>query len=118
MKLLPDTLAAICFKRQILDLGRQTGEIRDPDFRAELKLVEKDVHKLVRRDIQSHYDTLIQQLQASGDIHDHRMVYRTLQKLGRKKGMAPNGPRPLPLLRLPSGETASTLVEQQHLWLQ
>ena len=118
VKLLPDTLAAVCFKRQILDLGRQTGEIRDPAFRAELKLVEKEVYRLVRRVIQSHYDSLIHQLQASGDIHDHRMVYRTLQKLGRKKGMAPNGPRPLPLLKMPSGETASTIVEQQHLWLQ
>ena len=118
IQLQSDTLEAIRFKRQILDLGRNTAEIQDAEFRKELKLVEKEVHKLVRRDIQSYYDSLIQQLQASGDIHDHRMVYRLLQKLGRKKGQAHAGPKPLPLLKMPSGETARTFAEQQNLWLQ
>ena len=64
------------------------------------------------------YDNLLQQLQASGDIHDHRLVYRILHKLGRKKGQAPAGPRPLPMLRTKDGQPASTYVEQQRIWMQ
>ena len=117
IQLQPDTLGAIQFKRQALDLGRSTGEIADEAFKSELKHIEKDVNRLVRRDVQAHYDDLLQQLQASGDIHDHRMVYRLLHKLGRRKGQAPPGPRPLPLLRASSGQVASTFAEQQNLWM-
>ena len=117
IQLQPDTLSAIQFKRQALDLGRSTGELADKAFKSELKHIEKDVNRLVRRDVQAHYDDLLQQLQASGDIHDHRMVYRLLHKLGRRKGQAPAGPRPLPLLRASSGRVASTFAEQQNLWM-
>ena len=103
--------------RQVLDLGRSSVELADVAFKAELKHIEKDVNRLVRRDVQAHYDALLQQLQTSGDIHDHRMVYRLLHKLGRRKGQAPVGPRPLPLLRASSGQVARTFAEQQNLWM-
>ena len=108
-----DALEAVRFKRQVFDLGRRLNKIQDPLFRAELNLIEKEVHQLVRRDIQQHYDTLVQQLQQSGDISDHRMVYRLLTRLGRKKGQGPKGPKPLPMLRSPDGTKACTYEDQQ-----
>ena len=69
-------MEAVRFKRQVLNLGRNTGEIQAPMFREELKHCERLVHKLVRRDVQSHSDDLLRQLQASGEISNHRLVYR------------------------------------------
>ena len=92
--------APMAFKRQILDYGRSIGDIHEPGFR-ELKQVEKEVAKLMRKDIASFYDQLLADIQASGEMADHRMVYRLLMRLGRQKSSAPSGPRPLPLLRTP-----------------
>jgi len=112
-----DTHALIAFKRQALDYGRKNGVIHDSCFRNELKLVEKEVAKLVRRDTQKHYDQVLAQLDAAGEMSNHRLVYRILHRLGRKKGGTPPGPRPLPMLRKPDGTHAQSYNEQQMMWM-
>eukprot|EP00435_Cladocopium_sp_Y103_P030710 s1969_g7.t1 len=117
IQLTPDTLKAIQFKRHVLDFGRATGCIAYPCFKAELKEIEKHVHKLVRHDVQEYYSALIRQLEKAGEMSNHRLVYRLLQKLGRKKGGKPPGPRPLPVLRKDDGTMASSFQEQQQIWM-
>ena len=112
-----DTHALIAFKRQALDYGRKNGVIQDKCFREELKQVEKEVAKLVRRDTQRHYDQVLAKLDAAGEMANHRLVYRMLHRLGRKKGGTPPGPRPLPMLRKPDGTHAQSYTEQQTMWM-
>eukprot|EP00435_Cladocopium_sp_Y103_P035098 s3646_g9.t1 len=116
--IMPDTLRAIQFKRHILDFGRKTGAIAYPCFKHELKEVEREVHRLVRRDVQTFYAALLGQLEQAGEMSNHRLVYRILQRLGRKKGGKPPGPRPLPVLKREDGTAATNYAEQQAIWLK
>lgn len=115
------TKDAIALKRQCLDYGRFTGEIHDHDhdhaFKQELRHLEKAMNSLLRKDIQLHYDQLVSQLQHAGELSNHRLVYRILRNLGRKKGTKPAGPRPLPMLQKPDGSYAKTFDEQQQVWM-
>ena len=65
-----------------------------------------------------YFSSLLDHLQASGEIHNHRLVYRLLHRIGRKKGQPPAGPKSLPLLKKADGTIASTFEEQQRTWLQ
>ena len=116
IQLLPPTLEAIAFKRNVLDAGRRLNLFGAEDFRQELRDLEKQVASLVRGDIQAHYDALLAQLEAAGEMANHRLLYRLLQRLGRRKKAAPSGPRPLPILRQSDGTTAQTYHDQQVLW--
>ena len=111
------TKDAIAFKRQCLDYGRRTGAILDAEFKQELRLLEKDVNRLVRHDIQQHYDRLVMQWQEAGELSNHRLVYLLLSRLGRKKGTKAVGPRPLPMLRKPDGTFTQSFQEQQQVWM-
>eukprot|EP00435_Cladocopium_sp_Y103_P046244 s495_g13.t1 len=113
-----DTLEAISFKRHVLDFGRKTNAMTQTCFKSELKEIEKTVHALVRRDVQQYYADLIQQLEAAGEMANHRLVYRLLQQLGRKKGAKPPGPKPLPVLKRDDGTSATSFEEQQMIWLK
>ena len=73
---------------------------------------------MVRRDVQAYYDGLLERLDNAGEMHNHRLVYRLLNRLGRKKGGAPSGPKPLPMLQRPDHTYATTFEEQQHIWMQ
>ena len=110
------TQEAIAFKRNVLDAGRRLGLFGHEPFRQELRDLEKSVAQQVREDIQAHYDALIAQLEDAGEMANHRLLYRLLQRLGRRKKAAPVGPRPLPTLRSPDGGTAQTYHDQQIIW--
>jgi len=113
----PDTLALIVLKRQALDYGRANHELTHPPFKQELRQLEKEVRRKVRRDTQVFYDALLDQLDQAGELHNHRLMYQLLTRLGRKKGGKPPGPRPLPMLKKPDGSLAATYTEQQHIWM-
>ena len=118
IKLRESTLSAIAFKRHILDYGRQQGCMHQPDFKSQLKLLEKDVAARVNTDIQQFYDDLLAQLQASGEASNSRLLFRILHRLGRKKTASPAGPRPLPMLQTKQGTFATSFQEQQQTWMQ
>ena len=111
----PDTLALIALKRQALDYGRAHQELNHPPFKAELRQLEKLVHCKVRRDTQVFYDALLDRLDRAGELHNHRLMYQVLTRLGRKKGGKAPGPRPLPMLKkegLPKGLQCPVLEYQ------
>ena len=113
----PDTLALIALKRQALDYGRAHQELNHPPFKAELRQLEKLVHCKVRRDTQVFYDALLDRLDRAGELHNHRLMYQVLTRLGRKKGGKAPGPRPLPMLKKEDGSFAATFDEQQQMWM-
>jgi hypothetical protein len=113
----PDTLALIALKRQALDYGRAHQELNHPPFKAELRQLEKLVHSKVRRDTQVFYDALLDRLDRAGELHNHRLMYQVLTRLGRKKGGKAPGPRPLPMLKKEDGSFAATFDEQQQMWM-
>ena len=115
-RLSESTLNLIALKRSCLDYGRANGLMADPCFKQELKNLEHDVRRLVNADQKAFYAQLVQQLADAGDLHDARMVYRLLTRLGGKKAKSA-GPRPLPLLRQ-QGEAITTFSAQQRLWLR
>ena len=53
------TLHAIAFKRSCLDFGRKTGAIHDPDFKNQLREIEKQVKKMVCQDTRKFFDGLL-----------------------------------------------------------
>ena len=116
--LTPKTLSLIALKRQALDYGRNSGDIYHPPFKAELRLLEKDVHKHVRADIQSYYDILLERLDKAGELHNHRLMYKILNRLGRKKAGCRKGPRPLPMLQKSDGTCAESYRDQQTIWMR
>ncbi|CAL1144617.1 unnamed protein product, partial [Cladocopium goreaui] len=117
IKLQPDTLAIIALKRQALDYGRAHKELDHPPFKEELRQLEKLVHCKVRRDTQAFYDALLDRLDHAGELHNHRLVYQLLTRLGRKKGGKAPGPKPLPMLKKEDGTFAATYDEQQRMWM-
>ena len=73
---------------------------------------------MVTTDIRAFYDDLLQQIQTSGELANHRLVFRILHRLGRKKGASATGPKPLPMIQKPDGTTASSYLDQQQTWMQ
>ena len=115
-RLRESTRNLIALKRSCLDYGRQNSLMTDESFKAQLKLLEKDVRRQVHIDQQQFYDDLVQQLAAAGDLHDACTVYRTLTRLGAKKGNK-QPIRSLPALQTDGGPVTS-FAQQQQLWLK
>ena len=69
------TLSLIQLKRSVLDFGRQCETMMDPEFKHQLKLIEKEVRNMVKADQQSFFEDLILSMKDSGDIKDLQMVY-------------------------------------------
>ena len=86
-------------------------------LKEELRQLEKLVHCKVRRDTQAFYDALLDRLDHAGELHNHRLVYQLLTRLGRKKGGKAPGPKPLPMLKKEDGTFAATYDEQQRMWM-
>lgn len=76
----PDTLDAIAFKRQILDLGRSTGEITDAALK--LNLRSSSAKSIDWSSVTFRVSMIT--FWSSFNPH-HRLVYRILQRLGRRK---------------------------------
>ena len=112
------TVEAIRFKRSCLDFGRRTGSILHEDFKQELKAIEKDVRKLVCKDIRSYFDGLLDEMEKDSLLGDFRAVYRALTRFGSKKSKQPSKGRPLPLLEKPDGSFATSFKEFQEIWLR
>ena len=113
-----DTLDAIAFKQHILDCGRSMQLMTDPDFKIELKAIEKHVRKLVARDLREFYDQILVHLQEAGHLSDHKQMFRMLGRLGGKKHKMKLSARPLPMLKTPDGAPVQSFAQQQTLWME
>ena len=117
-KLTETTIALIQLKRSALDYGRYHGILKDDSYRSEIKSLESQVRKAVREDQKHFYDNLVDQLKNADELHDFRLVYRLLSRLGGRP-MHKSGQRnPLPLLRKGEGDPIGSYREQQRMWLQ
>lgn len=117
-KLTENTLALIQLKRSALDYGRQHDVLKDEEFKAEMKKLESQVRKAVREDQRTFYDQLVDQLRDAGELHDHRLMYRLLSRLGGRPAHKTGQRRPLPLLKQKGGDPMRSFEEQQRAWLQ
>ena len=111
------TIDKIAFKRHLLDVGRAWGLMTDPEFKLELRQVEKIVRTAVYQDLACFYDQLLVQLQNADQAADAKQMFRILDRLGRKRAKQ-GGPRPLPLLRGPDGQAVQSFHQQQQVWLK
>ena len=68
-QLSPGTLAAIGFKRHILDCGQAWDLMKDPAYKVELKALEQEVKQKVYGDLQIFYDQLRVSLLDQPQIH-------------------------------------------------
>ena len=110
--------ALIALKRSCLDYGRSTGELCQPDFRAEMRSLENQVRKLVWRDSRVFFDKLLDQIDEANGLSDHRTVFKTLVRFGSRKAKQSHAGRPLPLLKNDRGEFARNFQEQQQIWVK
>ena len=116
-QLTPATVEMISFKRHLLDVGRAWNLMTDPEFKTQLRQVEKVVRAAVYRDLQNFYDQLLVRLQHADQAADAKQLYRILDRLGRRKAKQ-GGPRPLPMLRAPDGSVVQSFHQQQQVWLK
>ena len=112
------TCNLIAFKRSVLDFGRACGVLHEPDIRAHLKAIEKEIHQRVREDQQAFYDELVQQLAAQGDLNNYKFVFKLRTRLGGRPGHKHAGGKALPLLQPPGSEPLKTFEDQQQYWLR
>ena len=117
-RLSESTRNLIAFKRSILDYGRRHDLLQQPELRAHLKSIEKEVHARVQTDQRAYYDELIQQLAEQGELHNYKFVYNLLVRLGGRPGHKFAGGKALPILRPPGQEPLKTYAEQQMHWLR
>ena len=110
------TINLIAFKRQVLDMMRSVSLEEKPEYKDHLKHIETQLRPMIADDQRHWYDSWLQEVQRSGDIHDHKMMFGKLTRLGRKKTGIASGPRPLPKLVLPDGEVARSVEQCQHTW--
>jgi hypothetical protein len=75
----------IAFKRHLLDGGRAWNLMTDPEFKTELRHVEKIVRAAVHQDIACFYDQLLVRLQQADQAADAKQLYCILDRLGRRK---------------------------------
>ena len=113
-----ETLQAIAFKRSCLDYGRKSGALHDPEFRAQLKEIEKQIKKMVCSDTQKFFDCLLAGLDDALGRGDFKELYRTLIRFGSKRIKQQHRGRPLPVLKKPDGSLAQTFDQQQMVWLE
>eukprot|EP00435_Cladocopium_sp_Y103_P051720 s604_g16.t1 len=112
------TLDLIAFKRQVLQLYRLHDFSACPILKEELKQLDQLIKPKVQADQQAWYDDWLQQIQDSGDIHDHRTLFAKLQRLGRKKKTTGSGMRPLPILQDHDGNIVRTFAACQEVFCE
>ena len=109
------TLEGIQLKRQMLDMARRQG-FDDPLLLAEIKNIEKILRPMVLFDQREWYARWLDGIDEAGRAHDTAMLYKKLQRLGRRKKDLGKGPRPLPKLRVSSDRHAQSYEECQQIW--
>ena len=110
------TLNGILLKRQALALFRLEVDMHDSLVAAELKILEKDLRPMVRRDQQQWYAHWLEDIDQVASHHDAAQLYRKLQRLGRRKNSLDKGPRPLPQLKDSQGGNATSFEQCQRIW--
>eukprot|EP00435_Cladocopium_sp_Y103_P025065 s1548_g6.t1 len=110
------TIDLISLKRQALGMFRLPEFSNCQMLKDELKLLDKMIRPKVAADQQRWYDEWLRQIEEAGDIHDHRTMFSKLQRLGRKKKAQASGPRPLPMLKDPSGDLAKSFSQCQEIF--
>ena len=111
------TLDTIAFKRHILDCGRAWALMTHPDFKEELKIVERQVRRMVTEDLQIMFDQILVHLQEAGQLSDHKQMFRMLTRLGGRRHKTKLPAKPLPMLKTPQGEAVTSFAQQQQLWM-
>ena len=109
------TIAGIQLKRQMLDMMRRQDFV-DPLLQQEIKTIEGILRPLVKRDQQEWYAVWLEGINEAGAKFDSAMVYKKLQRLGRRKKCLDKGPKPLPRLKVAENEFAQSFVECQETW--
>jgi len=109
------TIAGIQLKRQALDMARSQG-FQDESLVAELKCLEKVVRSMVLADQKKWYADWLDSINDDWAQHDVALVYKKLQRLGRRKKDLSKGPRPLPRLKTSEQGFATTFEECQQVW--
>ena len=109
------TIAGIQLKRQALDMARSQG-FQDESLVAELKCLEKVVRLMVLADQKKWYADWLDSINDDWAQHDVALVYKKLQRLGRRKKDLSKGPRPLPRLKTSEQGFATTFEECQQVW--
>ena len=112
------TVNLIAFKRQVLQMMRQTVGTEQDCLKSELREIEKQLRKMVCADQRHWYDEWLAQIDQSHRKHDVADVYKRLQRLGRKKKAGAAGPRPLPLLQDQNGTAIESYAQMQHVWCE
>ena len=111
------TINFIQFKRQVLQMIRGAAHDEAGSLVEQLRSIEKEVRKQVQKDQQQWYDDWVRGIQASGEVHDHKQVFRKLIRLGRKRSGMP-AQRPLPMLKTTDGRMAKDFPEVQEIFCQ
>ena len=109
------TLNGIQLKRQMLDMMRKQ-DFDDPLLHDEMKTIESIVRPMILHDQKQWYADWLDGINEAGAQHDTAMVYKKLQRLGRRKKSLEKGPRPLPRLRVVDDKFAQTFEECQETW--
>ena len=112
------TTNLIAFKRQVLQMVRNAEGQEMEELKTELKEIEKQLRSMISKDQRAWYDAWLVEIDAAGQRHDAGMVYKMLQRLGRRKRGRPEGPRPLPLLRDADGQPATSYLRMQEIWCE
>ena len=109
------TIDGIQLKRQMLDMTRRQG-FEDPLLQSELKNLESMLRPMILRDQQNWYDAWLEGINEADAQFDTALVYKKLQRLGRRKKNLEKGPRPLPRLKVDDGKYAQSFEECQEIW--
>ena len=109
------TLNGIQLKRQMLDMMRKQA-FDDPLLQEEMKAIESIIRPMVLHDLQQWYAEWLDGIDQAGAQYDTALVYKKLQRLGRRKKSLDKGPRPLPRLKVADDKFAQSFVECQETW--
>ena len=108
----------IAFKRQVLQCLRNAEGESLEELKIQLKAIEKQIRPMILRDQRKWYDEWVCELDLQNKQHNTAEVYRMLERLGRRRKVVADGPRPLPLLRRSDGSYVGSHGEMQALWCE
>ena len=109
------TIEGIQLKRQMLDMMRGQ-DFDDPLLHSEMKAIESMIRPMVLRDQQQWYQDWLEGINEAGACFDSALVYKKLQRLGRRKKSLEKGPRPLPRIKVAEDRYAQSFEECQDIW--
>ena len=109
------TLNGIQLKRQMLDMMRKQ-DFDDPLLQSEMKTIESIIRPMVLHDQQQWYAEWLDGINEAGAQYDTALVYKKLQRLGRRKKSLDKGPRPLPRLKVADDKYAQSFEACQEIW--